>query len=213
MLKVALRSRARAPRQRSGPRAYEDFTEGVAVDVLQAYLQACKPWSTSTYLYMAVASTNRSLRVFALISTGGTASSSLHAAFNQNPPSQRHLKRVKGSEGVCLWLPCAPLFADLANQSGHLHRNCHDCSPCKSGTMCAAPTHSVRLQVEGSISVAGDFVRGLTSNVCEQYYMLQLDSRWTILSETRITLCPSGLGPLFASQTTATLEVRLFART
>lgn len=97
------------------------------------------------YLYMAAAaSTNRSLRVFTLISTGGTASSSLHAAFNKPPPSRRHLKRVKGSEGVCLWLPCAPLFADLANQSGHLHRNCHDCSPFKSGTMCAAATHCVR---------------------------------------------------------------------
>lgn len=51
------------------------------------------------YLYMAAAaSTNRSLRVFTLISTGGTASSSLHAAFNK-PPLTKTLKegqRVRG---------------------------------------------------------------------------------------------------------------------
>lgn len=47
--------------------------------------------TTSTYLYMAAASTNRSLRVFALISTGGTASSSLHAAFNKKPPLTKTL--------------------------------------------------------------------------------------------------------------------------
>lgn len=85
---------ARAPRQRSGPRAYYMRillrVSGMTTKV--GILQACKPRSASTYLYMAAASTNRSLRVFALISTGGTASSSLHAAFNQRPPLTKTLK-------------------------------------------------------------------------------------------------------------------------
>ncbi|KAL7899742.1 hypothetical protein HDV63DRAFT_324442 [Trichoderma sp. SZMC 28014] len=123
---------------------------------------------------MAVASTNRSLLCACFnINPAALPAHRCMRPLIKDPPSQRHLKRVKRSEGVCLWLPCAPIFADLANQSGHLHRNCHDCSPYKSGTMCAAMTHCVcaRLQVEGSISAAGEFVRGLTSNVREQYYV------------------------------------------
>lgn len=128
--------------------------------------------------------------------------------FKPPPSSQRDLKRVKGSEGVCLILGC---LAPPSSQICPINRAiftvivtivlCQVWNPvCNDDdTPCARLGGRGK---HGRIRTRTHIHDTDTMDVSN--IMLQLESRWTVLSN-RDHLA-SNLGPLFASPATATLK-------